>query len=159
MDLNRLQQIQTNVEELLQQIGVDFVSPEVEIEEAGSVKIDLQIGDQLQADSGLGLLIGPHGETLLALQYVLALMINRGSEEWLRVQVDVDGYREKRRLELEELAQRMIERVLESGEEVALRPMSSADRRLVHMYLSTKAGVVTESTGEGRDRRIVIRPA
>ncbi len=77
----------------------------------------------------------------------------------MRVQLDVHGYRQKPRTDLEELAYRMAETVRATREPITLRPMSSVDRRIVHITLSDVEGVKTESTGEGRNRRVVIEPA
>jgi len=159
MDLKTIQQIQTDVAELLSSLRIDFVTPTVEVEDAESVKIELKVDSSGDTSPNLGLLIGQRGETLSALQYVVALMVNRGREEWLRVQLDVDVYRQKRRSDLEELAYRMAETVRATREPITLRPMSSVDRRIVHITLSDVEGVKTESTGEGRNRRVVIEPA
>lgn len=161
MDLKTLQLVQQNVEELLSQVDVDFVQPTVEMEEADTIKVDLKETTEgnSEEDSRLGLLIGSGGDTLRSIEYILALMINKDREEWYRVVVDIDGYRERREEELKQLAYKTADRVRMHGSAVELKPMSGADRRIVHMALSSMPEVTTESTGEGRYRRLVVLPA
>jgi spoIIIJ-associated protein len=86
-------------------------------------------------------------------------MIKRIDPDSPRVLVDVAGYKQARRESLTELAQEVANRVKESGEEEELKPMNPAERRIVHMVLRDIEGVDTESRGEARDRRIVVKPA
>jgi spoIIIJ-associated protein len=104
-------------------------------------------------------LIGHRGETLRAIEYLLNQMIKRIDPDSPRVLVDVAGYKQARRESLTELAQEVANRVKESGEEEELKPMNPAERRIVHMVLRDIEGVDTESRGEARDRRIVVKPA
>src|SRR5579859_4337839 len=110
------------------------------------------------SDADQQLLIGRRGENLTALQFMVNLLLGAQTDLWARVVVDVDGYRVKRREALTMLAERMAERVVEQGQPYPLEPMSPYDRRLVHMALSEHPHVMTESTGEGEDRRVVIMP-
>ncbi|HUS15526.1 MAG TPA: R3H domain-containing nucleic acid-binding protein [Chloroflexia bacterium] len=107
-------------------------------------------------DQDQQLLVGRRGENLTALQFMVNLLLGAKTDLWARVVVDVDGYRIKRREALTMLAERMAERVIEQGQPYPLEPMSPYDRRLVHMALSEHPRVMTESTGEGEDRRVVI---
>jgi spoIIIJ-associated protein len=102
------------------------------------------------------LLIGRRGESLTALQFMVNLLLGAKTDLWARVVVDVEGYRVKRRSALNLLAQRGAERVVAQGQPYPLEPMSPYDRRLVHMALADHPEVMTESTGEGEDRRVVI---
>jgi spoIIIJ-associated protein len=104
-------------------------------------------------------LIGHRGETLRAIEYLLNQMIKRVDGEAPRVSVDIAGYRAARRNTLEALAQEIAGRVASSGQEEELKPMNPAERRIVHMALRELTSVTTESRGEGRDRRIVVKPA
>ncbi len=108
------------------------------------------------SESDQQLLIGRRGEHLTAVQFMVNLLLGAKTDLWARVVVDVDGYRVKRRAALTMLAERMAERVIEQGQPYPLEPMSPYDRRLVHMALSEHPQVVTESTGEGDERRVVI---
>lgn len=107
----------------------------------------------------LGILIGRHGQTLEALQTVLGAMANRATRERVRVTLDVEQYRERRRQELMELAARMADRVLDTGEPVVLRPMTPFERKVVHTALAENPEVQTHSEGEEPHRRITVEPA
>jgi len=104
-----------------------------------------------------GLLIGYHGETLQSLQLILNLILVKKSGEYLKVIIHVGDYREKRNAYLESLANQAAERVAQTGQEETLPPMSSFERRVVHLALSNNPSVKTESTGEKNERRIVIK--
>jgi spoIIIJ-associated protein len=104
------------------------------------------------------LLIGRGGETLEALQHLLRIVINNQLGEFLNIIVDINDYKNKQREFLEADSVRKAEWVKKTGKEIELRPMNSFERRIVHMALKDFFGVVAESEGEGRDRKIVIRP-
>jgi spoIIIJ-associated protein len=106
----------------------------------------------------LGILIGRQGETLRDLQYITRLIVSRKVQHWVNVLVDVGGYKRRRERVLAELAQRMAERVVAEGRPVSLEPMPAHERRIVHMALRDHEFVTTESTGEGRRRKVVILP-
>ena len=103
-----------------------------------------------------GLLIGRRGETLQSLQFLLNMIINRRIERSCYVTIDVEGYRERRRENLAETADRAADRAVDSGREQTLQPMTAADRRIIHMTLAEHPDVMTESSGEGDQRRVVI---
>lgn len=109
---------------------------------------------------GLGLLVGPGGRTLLAIQDLARVASQRrlGDHE-TRLRIDVAGYREKRREALERFAQAVAEQVIETGAPKALEPMASADRKVVHDALAVIDGVTSRSDGEDPMRRVVISPA
>jgi spoIIIJ-associated protein len=106
----------------------------------------------------LGILIGRQGETLRDLQYVTRLIVSRKLQRWVNVLVDVGGYKKRRERVLTELAERMAERVASEGRPLTLEPMPPHERRIVHMALRDHDSVTTESTGEGRRRKVVILP-
>ncbi|MFQ5519854.1 MAG: RNA-binding cell elongation regulator Jag/EloR [Candidatus Methylomirabilia bacterium] len=106
-----------------------------------------------------GLLIGKHGQTLDALQFLVGRMLTRRLGERIQMQVNVEQYRERRRQQLEQLALRLAEKVKFSGEPVTLEPMSAVDRRTVHLALQHDERVRTASVGEGAVRRLAISPA
>ncbi len=110
--------------------------------------------------SSLGLLVGPGGRTLLAIQDLARVAAQRrlGDHE-TRLRIDVAGYREKRRLALERFATSVAEQVRESGTARSLDPMPSADRKIIHDVLTTIDGVSSRSEGEDPFRRIVVSPA
>jgi spoIIIJ-associated protein len=104
----------------------------------------------------LGILIGRRGETLLALQYLLRLMVSHRLKQWSDLVVDVEHYRIRRRRQLETLALSMAERVVREGRSVALEPMPAYERRVVHMVLRKHPKVTTQSVGEGERRKVTI---
>ncbi len=106
----------------------------------------------------LGALIGRRGATLDALQFLLGLMVARQTHVRARVLVDVEGYRERRRVVVEDLARRAAERVEREGREIALEPMEASDRRIVHTTLAETPAVMTFSRGEGPARHVVVAP-
>lgn len=107
----------------------------------------------------LGLLIGPRGQTLLAVQDLTRTVSQRGITNHGRLHVDVGGYRERRRTALARFTTQVAEQVLSSGVPRALEPMGSADRKVVHDTAATVVGVETHSEGEEPTRRVVISPA
>jgi len=108
--------------------------------------------------NNLGILIGRHGRTLEALQYLLNIVASRISGGRRRVILDVAGYRQRRKREIEALAKGSAEKAIAKGAPVALEPMSPFERRIVHLALGDWPDVETRSEGEGPDRRVVIIP-
>ena len=97
---------------------------------------------------GLGILIGKHGQTLDALQYLTNLAANKNFRHHYFVLLDVEDYRQRRRQTLESLAHRLADKVKRTGEEIRLEPMSAGDRRMIHLALQSDGAVSTESDGE-----------
>jgi spoIIIJ-associated protein len=120
-------------------------------------EIEVRIDGQ---GDGLGLLIGPGGRTLLAIQDLARVAAQRrlGDHE-TRLRVDVAGYREKRKAALERFAEHVAGLVKESGTARSLDPMPSADRKVIHDTLAGIEGVTTRSEGEDPYRRIIVAPA
>jgi len=104
----------------------------------------------------LGILIGRHGQTLDCLQYIVRLIVSEQLKAWLPLNVDVCGYRKRRYDSLDELAWRLAEQVTLKRHPINLDPMPPAERRIIHLALTDHSDVVTHSTGEGTDRRVVI---
>jgi spoIIIJ-associated protein len=108
----------------------------------------------------LGLLVGPKGNTLLALQDLTRVVAQRRlGDHDTRLRVDVAGYRERRRDALSRFATKVANEVIESGKPRMLEPMASADRKVIHDTLATMDGVTTRSRGDDPYRQIVIEPA
>ena len=101
-------------------------------------------------------LIGTRGETLRSIEHLVNMMIKRATTERVRVNIDVAGYKKARDASLEKMATEAAERVLDSGVEEELRPMSPAERRVVHLALRDIKGIMTESRGEDPRRFIAI---
>ena len=108
----------------------------------------------------LGLLVGPGGRTLNAVQDLARVSAQRRlGDHDTRLRIDVAGYRERRKLALGDFARTVAETVRTSGESRSMEPMSSADRKVVHDVLNEEQGVTTRSVGADPDRRIVVEPA
>jgi spoIIIJ-associated protein len=153
MNAQDLSSIQQAIEKLIQLMEIE-AKVTIELDESNIVKVQID-GDDL------GALIGYHGETLSALQTVIGLMINRdlaeSEESRYKVVVNVGDYRQRQKESLEALARRSAERVRFTKKPLTLSPMSSYDRRIVHLALEREPDVVSESTGEGRERRLIVK--
>ncbi|ANY66567.1 DNA-binding protein [Paenibacillus sp. BIHB 4019] len=115
-------------------------------------------GTQLSISGGgdLGMIIGRRGQTLDALQYLVNIVANRYSDSHLRIVLDAEDFRERRRKTLEELSERLAGRVIRTKKEVVLEPMSSHERKVIHSQLQNHPRVKTYSKGDEPHRRIVI---
>jgi len=126
-------------------------------------QVDVDEGDETItvscAGPDLGMLIGRHGQTIDAIQYLANAAMYRGhSDERKEVVVDAAGYRARRRASLEALAVRSAERALAQGEPVELEPMTAVERKVVHLRLKELDGVETTSEGTEPNRFVVIQP-
>ena len=140
------------VDELLRYLDVDLVAYSKNVsdeEELPTIEIH---GD----DSGL--LIGRKGETLGAFQFMVNYIVRGKTGERSRVNIDVEGYRQRRKEVLEAQARSVATRVSSSGYSFTLDPMSPSERRIIHMVLSARSDVITESSGEEGARRITVLP-
>lgn len=104
----------------------------------------------------LGVVIGKRGETLDSLQYLTILASNRAEESYCRIAIDCNGYRDKRRETLENLAKRTAAKVIKQGRKIALEPMNPYERRIIHSCVAEIEGVSSHSTGVEPYRKVVI---
>ncbi len=104
----------------------------------------------------MGALIGRRGETMESLSYLASLVANRLEGDYIKLGLDVAGYRDKRESDLTALAQRIGSKVRRTGRSFAMEPMNPYERRIIHSAIGKMEGVRSESKGEGRDRRVVI---
>lgn len=125
----------------------------VEVKQASEQEVSVEIfgGEP-------GKVIGRGGQTLNALEYVTNAVMNRNEGSNVRVNIDVGGYKRRRDDRIRAAARKIAAKVGKSGTPVEMDPMSAAERRVVHMALIDEPGVVTESEGQGRNRRVVIKP-
>jgi len=133
---------------LLRVLG-EPVELELHDEGRGSVLINLK---------GVSLLAGEDQETLRALSYLLELVVKRRTGESLRINLDIDGYRDRRRAQLRRMALELAEEALREGKRVRLPPMEAWERKAIHEALNGYGGVRTYSEGQGKDRRVIIEP-
>jgi spoIIIJ-associated protein len=140
--------------EILARMGFEATVEAVESED----KVSLEV-----KGPDAGLIIGKKGQTLDALQHLVAKVVFRGKEGTPEagkpIQVDTEGYRQRRIESLEAMAKRLAEKVIATRRPLEVDPMTPADRRVIHMALANVAGVTTRSEGEGMDRRLMILPA
>ena len=104
----------------------------------------------------MGLLIGKRGQTLDSLQYLVSLVVNKESEDYLRVKLDTENYRERRKETLETLAKNIAYKVKRTRRPVSLEPMNPYERRIIHSALQNDKYVFTKSEGEDPFRHVVI---
>ena len=103
-----------------------------------------------------GTIIGKRGQTLDAIQYLTSLVVNKDSEKYIRVVIDAENYRAKRERTLEQLANRLADKVKRSGKSVRLEPMNPYERKVIHATLQGRPEVTTRSEGEEPYRRVII---
>ncbi len=144
------------VNELLDRMGVDAKvscrwSEEVDDGHIRPLFVEINGSD-------LSVLIGRHAETLSALQYITRLIVAKEMEGPVAVVIDVQGYRERRERQLQNLALRMAQQVVESNRSLSLEPMPANERRIVHIALRDHPDVYTESIGEYDRRKVTIFP-
>lgn len=106
-----------------------------------------------------GTVIGKRGATLDSIQYLTSLVVNKDKEDYVRVVVDAEGYREKREKTLEELALRLADKAVKTGKSVRLEPMNPYERKVIHTTLQKVTNVTTKSEGSEPYRKVVIVPA
>lgn len=142
------------LEKLLGLMGVEgTVTPQTETVTDGEPSVTLNVtGDDL------GILIGRRGQTLSNLQYLVRLMVSHQTKSREPITIDIEGYKERRYQALEGFARQMAEQVKMQGKPYAFEPMSSFERRIIHVTLSGHPDVTTESVGEGEARKVVLMP-
>ena len=123
-----------------------------------NVKVE-QIGSDVNIElsgSEMGVLIGKRGQTLDSLQYLTSLVVNKGSNDYIRVKVDTENYRKRRKDTLENLAKNLAYKVKRTKRPVTLEPMNPYERRVIHSVLQNDKYVSTHSEGDEPFRRVVI---
>ena len=141
------------VERILNTVGAEVqVTLRADHDEfAGGPVIDINGPDS-------GLLIGRRGNTLQSLQFIVQSIVRHQFDQDIRVSLDVEQYRSRREDSLREMADRVADRVVQTGRSITLEPMTPSDRRVVHLYLGERSGIRTESVGYGEGRKVQIIP-
>lgn len=134
---------------IIKNLGVEDAEISIESDEE-EVRISIECGDDY------GSVIGRRGETLDAIQYLTRLVINRGSDDFRRVSINVGNYREKRENTLRSLAKKNAAKVRKYGRNVVLEPMNPYERRIIHTTVQEIEGVTSHSVGSDSDRKVVI---
>ena len=130
-------------------IGMEVTLTSVMDEEEGCLNIDMS-GEEM------GVLIGKRGQTLDSLQYLVSLVVNKNEEEYVRVKVDTENYRQRRKETLENLAKNISYKVKRTKRPVSLEPMNPYERRIIHSALQNDKYVTTHSEGDEPFRHVVV---
>ena len=144
--------ITKTVLELIEKMGF---SGEVKIQETDDID---SITCNITTDIDSNFLIGQHGINLQALQHLARLIVRKNVPEKIRFTLDINNYREQKNQSVMQQARQAAEEAVTLGKSVFMTPMSTYERRLVHLELSKNLNVTTESIGEGEDRKIVVKP-
>ncbi len=145
-----IEHVKQMTEELLSRLEIAGTVA-VDTDETGAYRVHIETEET-------GLLIGFHGRTLESFQIILSIMVSKKLEKWVKTYVNVGDYREKREEALMLMAQRAAERALTLNRPVELARLSPSERRVVHLTLSGDERIATESTGEGNNRILVVKP-
>lgn len=148
--VNTLDLIKKLAEELFNLAGVN-VNVLVEETEEGTYEVNLETPDET------GLLIGFRGENINSIQTVLGIMVKGNTGEWVRIIVNVGDYRQKQEQKLEELANQSADRAIETKEPQPIYNLTAGQRRTIHMFLSKREDVITESEGVEPERYLVVK--
>lgn len=148
-------------EDMIQKKAVEFLN---QVFQAMSMKVEIETSfDRKEGElsiimngDDMGILIGKRGQTLDSLQYLVSLVVNKEAEGYLRVKLDTENYREKRKKTLETLARNIAYKVKRTKHPVSLEPMNPYERRIIHSALQNDKYVVTRSEGEDPFRHVVI---
>ena len=130
------------------------------------ITIDAEISFEKKPDQilfyikggNVAILIGKQGQTLEAMQYLVEKIVNKHSEQRIRIQIDIEGYLEKRQNSLKRLAGRLAEKAKRSGKPITIGQMNAQDRRIVHLALRDDSGIRTQSVGDGFLKKLLIFP-
>ena len=138
------------LDELFKSMGIE-VTVTAKLTEEGDVSVNLE-------GENMGIVIGKRGDTLDSIQYLTSLVVNRESENYKKVIVDTENYREKRYNALIALSDRLAQKVARTGKRHTLEPMNPYERRIIHSNLQNNEDVTTRSVGEDPYRKVVIEP-
>jgi spoIIIJ-associated protein len=130
----------------------------LEIEGTFTLEEQEDILEVMMETKDTGIVIGYHGEVLESLQLILSLAIAKKLGRFVRVSIEVDGYKKNRTEYLHNLAMQVKEKALAENKEQVLSSLKSWERRIIHLYLQNDEQVTSESEGEGKDRVLVIKP-
>lgn len=154
MDEKNSNLIKETVEELMHQMGfVENVTVTIDTPDEDNIVCNIEVGDQSN------FLIGQHGVNLQALQHVARMLVRKKTQERLKFIIDVNGYRSQKNQSVAQLAHQAAEEAIREKRAVVMKPMSTYERRIVHMELSKNSAIITESIGEGEGRKVVVKPA
>ena len=145
----RAKKIETVDDKAVEFLNSVFDAMGISVEEEKELEVNLTGGE-------MGILIGKRGQTLDSLQYLVSLVVNKKTDEYLRVKLDTENYRARRKETLETLAKNIAYKVKRTKRSVALEPMNPYERRIIHSALQNDKYVFTRSEGEEPFRHVVI---
>lgn len=146
---------QTSLENLITEFFANFgIDPDIIIDELENDVFSIKI-----EGNDLNYLIGYRGQSLDALQTLLGQMFFKQTGEWITTTVDINGYKDSKTEKLHEITKRYIDKVRFFESEVKLPPMKPWERRQIHLFVEEYNDVTSESEGEGRNRRVVLKPS
>lgn len=156
---NKVARVRVTVKESKAEAAINFLNAVF-----AKMNVDVDIGSEEDDESvnlkisgkDSGIIIGRRGETLDSLQYLTSLVVNKGREDYIRVSVDIENYRQKREETLVKLANRLADRVAKYKKKVTLEPMNPYERRIIHSSLQNNRYVETYSIGDEPNRKVVI---
>ncbi len=137
------------IHELTEKMGLDNVKVEIEKQNENTVFLEI-VGDNL------GILIGKRGQTLNSMQYLANLVVNRQFNEFTRIMIDIEKYRQRREKTLRMLAENLAHKVTRGKRNIVLEPMIPQERRIIHTALQNNSFVSTYSQGDEPFRKVVI---
>ena len=145
--------VEGNITEFLQKI---FAAMDLEVEILSTKENDSNTDNVELKGNDMGVLIGKRGQTLDSLQYLANLAVNKNSEEYIKVKIDTEDYRKRRKETLENLAKNIAYKVKRTKRSVSLEPMNPFERRVIHSALQNDKFVTTHSEGEEPYRHVVV---
>lgn len=137
------------IHELIEKMGLSNVNVEIKKQNENTIFVDI-VGDNL------GILIGKRGQTLNSMQYLANLVVNRQFNEFNRVMIDIENYRDRREKTLKQLAENLARKVVKGRRNIVLEPMIPQERRIIHTALQNNPSVSTYSQGDEPFRKVVI---
>ena len=137
------------IHELIEKMGLSNVNVEIVKQNENTIYVDI-VGDNL------GILIGKRGQTLNSMQYLANLVVNRQFNEFNRVMIDIENYRDRREKTLKQLAENLARKVVKGRRNIVLEPMIPQERRIIHTALQNNPSVSTYSQGDEPFRKVVI---
>lgn len=146
------EKVKRNLEDILTKLHIEA---KVNYETYKDNIININLTDISENDTGI--VIGSKGETLNAIQYILSLLTNKNTKEYYRVNINVGGYRDRRKNAIENNAKKVAYKVLKTKKSIALKPMNSYERRIVHYALQNYKEIETTSSGKFPNRKVVIK--
>jgi spoIIIJ-associated protein len=155
MDEKNLEIAKSIIQELMEQMGF---AAELEIEKSTQDNQENVICNIKVAEDS-NLLIGQYGVNLQSLQHIARLLVRKKIEDKFNFILDINSYRQEKNQSVVEQAQSAAEQALIEGRAIIMKPMTSYERRIVHMELAKNDKVKTESIGEGEERKVIVKPA